>query len=194
MKHITVGSILLVLLLLTGCISTYGQNSGLLQIQDRKKSESKTITIEDLEKVKPIKGDYISVDFYNSLRIPDHHISVFISNLNEKGVQLKLKSEPPTGYKVEWSQSIIDTTFNISFSEYEKAIQLFRKISSSDIINENSNMGLVTDGTSCKIEFGYTTGSVSYFVWSPDYKTTERNLNQFLECFEYLQKLAKKKF
>lgn len=195
MKTIILNSKLLIIFTLVNWIPTYGQNNNLLKIAERDpESASKTVTIEELNKISSYKGDYISLDFIHSLRITNHHITVMISNSNGRDVKLKLHSEPAEGYKEQKKQTIIDTTFNISFADYKKAVKLFKNISSSDIIDENSGGGLVADGTWCKIECGYTTSSISYKVWTPDSNTKERKLNQFLECFEYLQKLSKMKF
>lgn len=195
MKTIILNFKTLIIVTLASWISTYGQNNNLLKITERDpESANKTVTIEELNKISPYKGDYISLDFIHSLQITNHHISVKISNSNGKDVKLKLHSEPAERYKEQKSQTIIDTTFNIPFADYEKAVKLFKNISSSDIIDGNSNGGLVADGTWCKIQFGYTTNSITYSVWTPDSNTKERKLNQFLECFEYLQKLSKMKF
>jgi uncharacterized protein YqgV (UPF0045/DUF77 family) len=197
MKTTTALSILISVFLLNTVI-IFGQtrmNADSKIVLKRKKTNLQdtvktTIDEKTLKELSPYTGEYISLDFYHSLRIPNNHVSIKIENMNGKDVKIRVKSEPVEKYRQKWIHTIIDTTFNVSFSDFSKAVDKFKRVLSSDVCDVSVHDGMGADGTTFKLEYGNTNSSASYRVWTPNYMTEKRKLNKFVDCCETIIKLS----
>jgi hypothetical protein len=149
-----------------------------------------TIDEKTLKELSPYTGEYILLDFFHSLRIPNNHISIKIENMNGIEVKMRVKSEPLEKYRQKWNHTIMDTTFNVSFSDFSKAVDKFKRILSSDVCDVSVHDGMGVDGTTFKLEYGNTNSSASYSVWTPNYMTEKRKLNPFVDCCKTMIKLS----
>jgi hypothetical protein len=149
-----------------------------------------TVDEKNLKGLSPYTGEYISLDFFHSMRIPNNHVLIKIENMNGIDLKMIVKSEPIEKYRQKWIHTVIDTTFNVSFSDFSKAVNTFKKILSSDVCDVSVHDGMGVDGTTFKLEYGNTNSSASYRVWTPNYKTEKRKLNQFVDCCETMIKLS----
>jgi hypothetical protein len=145
--------VLLLLMLFTGLTAnTYGQEHGVYQVK---------------------------FEFYHSLRIPNHHVSVEFQRYGES-ISVHVKSEPMKDQDSKWNDTKLDTTFELTKSDFDKIVEVVAKINCSDIVSGLDFTGL--DGTTCEITYGSYAAGVSYKVWSPDYDTKKRNLEEYLEA------------
>ena len=110
--------------------------------------------------------------------------------MNGIEVKMRVKSEPIEKYRQKWNHTIMDTTFNVSFSDFSKAVDKFKRILSSDVCDVSVHDGMGVDGTTFKLEYGNTNSSASYSVWTPNYMTEKRKLNPFVDCCKTMIKLS----
>ena len=149
----TMVKVCLLIMLFTGLTSeTYGQDHGIYQVK---------------------------FDFYHSLRIPNHHVSVELQRYGDS-IAVHVKSKPMKDQESKWDNTKVDTTFELTKSEFDKIVAVVAKINCSDIVSGLDFTG--HDGTSCEITYGSYAAGISYKVWSPDYDTKKRNLEEYLEA------------
>ncbi len=127
------------------------------------------------------KITYIKFDFWHSLRIPNHTVSIEIIK-RQSEVVVKVKSTPRND-NIKWKYSKVDTSFYISKNKF---IELSMKTSELNKINLNKALVSGKDGTECTIEFGNYGNTISYKFWTPDYNTEQRGLKYFLNLCETL--------
>lgn len=136
----------------------------------------------------PIK--YIRLEFSHSLRIAFNNLEIalmlYYGNKNDN-IKVIAKSTPLYD-DGSFQKSIIDTSFLIDRTEFQKIIGLIKNISANEIFSQET---LGDDGSTCRICFGTHQNYVSYSVWSPDYNTKERRLESFMLAFKTIIELAK---
>ena len=97
-----------------------------------------------------------------------------------------MKSYPLRSDK-KWDHSIIDTSFVV---EKDVFIELANQVIELNKTNLSKALGGGLDGTTCSIEFGSYSSSVTYKFWTPDYKPKERGLAYFLTLCRRLIEIA----
>ena len=149
----TLTKISLLLMLLTSLtIETYGQDHGIY---------------------------YVKFDFYHSRRIPNNHVSVEFQRFGDS-ISVHLISEPMNNQSEEWNETKQDSTFELEKYEFDKIVEVVQKINCTDIAAGLDFTGL--DGTTCKISYGGISTGISYKVWTPDYDTKKRNLEDYMSA------------
>lgn len=120
---------------------------------------------------------HVKFDFYHSRRIPNHHVSVDFQRYGDS-ISVHIVSEPMKNQGEKWKKTKIDSTFELKKTEFDKIVIAVKKISCSDIANGLDFTGF--DGTTCEISYGGISTEISYKVWSPDYDTEKRNLEDYI--------------
>lgn len=88
-----------------------------------------------------------------------------------------------------WMHTKIDTVYTITKKEFDTLKELVYSISVDDI--KKAMIGTGTDGTMCKLGFGDWQNKIIYQVWTPNYNTKERGLDQYMKACEMILKMAK---
>ena len=57
-----------------------------------------TVDEKNLKGLSPYTGEYISLDFFHSMRIPNNHVLIKIENMNGIDLKMIVKSEPIEKY------------------------------------------------------------------------------------------------
>lgn len=125
----------------------------------------------------------VKFDFYHSLRIPNHHVSVEFQRYGDS-ISVHVKSEHMKDQDSKWNDTKLNTTFEMTKSDFDKIVEVVAKINCSDIASGLDSTG--RDGTTCEITYGSYSSGISYKVWSPDYDTKKRNLEEYLEACELI--------
>ncbi len=153
----TVKKILLLLILLTSyTVETFGQDHGIY---------------------------YVKFDFYHSRRIPNHHVSVNFQRYGDS-ISVHVISKPMSNQSDKWNRTKIDSTFVLDKTEFDKIVQAVQKINCADIAAGLDFTGL--DGTVCEISYGGISTGISYTVWTPNYDTKKRNLEDYMEACKFI--------
>jgi hypothetical protein len=149
----TVTKIFLLIIMLTSfTIESFGQNHGIY---------------------------YVKFDFYHSLRIPNYHVSVDFQRYGDS-ISVRIISEPMKNQDEKWNKTKIDSTFELEKSEFDKVVEAVQKINCANIADGLDYSGL--DGTTCEISYGGISTGISYKVWTPDYDTKKRNLEDYMDA------------
>ena len=129
--------------------------------------------------------NFIALEFNHSLRIPNHHITVeIIDRKNE--VAVDIHSEPMNADQ-KWEHTKKDTTVFISKDQFKILRSKTKKLKEIDV-GKACRIG--TDGTSCAIKIGGFGNSITYKFWSPDYSTSKRGLENFVQLVKDILQLA----
>ena len=153
----TLKNIFVLLILLTSfTVETYGQDHGIY---------------------------HVKLDFYHSRRIPNHHVSVNFQRYGDS-ISVHIKSEPMSNQSDKWNKTKIDSTFEINKTEFDKIVKVVQKINCANIADGLDFTGL--DGTTCEISYGGISTGISYTVWTPNYDTKKRNLEDYMEACKFI--------
>ena len=131
---------------------------------------------------------HVKFDFHHSRRIPNHHVSVDFQRYGDS-IMVHVISEPMENQGEQFDKSKIDTVFELEKSEFDKVVETVQKINCSNIAAGLDYSGL--DGTTCKISHGGISTEIAYTVWTPDYETKKRNLEDFMEACKMILKTVK---
>ena len=127
---------------------------------------------------------FVTLEFWHSLRIPNHHIKIELKNIRDE-VSVDVLAESMSDDK-KWNVFNRDTTFTISKEQY--ASILLRSVKLKEIDLEKASIrGL--DGTTCSLKIGHM-NSISYRFWTPNYATKSRGLEDFLNLVEDILRIA----
>ncbi len=130
----------------------------------------------------------ITLNVQQSRRLRYHQVNIEISPSGSEAL-VRVKSKAAC-YDRKCLKSNIDTVYRIRGDAFFKIENAVKKISSSDI-EAAQVKGL--DGVTCRIGFKEDNKSVSYIVWSPNYKTQDRKLKAYLSASQLILKAAKLK-
>jgi hypothetical protein len=117
--------------------------------------------------------------YEHSRRIKNHAVIV---HLGRRGDSCFLQRQTLDMNNSDTSDQPIkssDTSFNIALKDYENLTTKVLAISSQAILKNIDYGGF--DGTSWNISFGGIGGAMSYTVWTPESKTMQRNLVDFVK-------------
>jgi hypothetical protein len=131
---------------------------------------------------------HIKFNYHHSKRIPNHHVSVEFQRLGES-ISVHVVSEPMKGHDSKWDETKINSTYKIDKSEFDKIAAAVERVHCSDITNRLDFTGL--DGSTWELSFGGISTRISYKVWSPDYETEKRNLNEFIKACKLILRMGK---
>ena len=131
---------------------------------------------------------HVKFELYHSRRIPNNHVLVDIQRYGDS-ISVHVISEPMNNQNEKWTKTRIDTTFNLEKIEFDKIVVAVKKINCGDISNGLNFTGL--DGTTCMISYGGISTGISYEVWTPNYDTKKRNLEDYMEACKLILMKAK---
>ena len=131
---------------------------------------------------------HIKFDYYHSMRIPNHHVSVEFQRFGDS-ISVHVVSEPMKGQDIKWGETKIDSTYNLDKSEFDKIVAAVKQVNCSNIIDGLDFTGI--DGSTCGLSFGGISTGISYKVWTPDYDTEKRNLNEFMYACKLILRIVK---
>jgi hypothetical protein len=122
----------------------------------------------------------IKLTYLTSTHNPGHHLIVEIHNTTDDVAVVKC--ELKTLRIIDRNTSPIEkSSFLISSDEFNRLFEKITKIDVYAIMKNNSGFG--TDGTSVTMVVSAPNNSATYYVWSPDYKSAERNTEEFYSIF-----------
>ena len=130
-----------------------------------------------------IESDSIKViafDVQHSLRLYYNHFHVNITS--ETLPKIHVKSDC-----IDKKCSKLDTTYKLSNDDFYKVREAVVKVSSIDIEKAEVNG---TDGVICSIGFRYGRNWKWYRLWSPDYRSKERDTKAYVDACKLIMKTA----
>jgi len=95
-----------------------------------------------------------------------------------------------------WLKRDADTVIKISKGEFNKIEEMLASLSTSKVLKGMNPLdpSVSNDGTIVTLEIAVVSNKISYCIWSPTYKTRERNLEPFLAICKEVLLLSKKNF
>lgn len=129
--------------------------------------------------------DYVKLEINQSRRIPNNKVRIEITK--EKSRHLLHIKSLPMFKNEDWNKTIIDTTFVIKEDAFNIISEEVLKLSKCDFSKSKEN-GL--DGAAYSLEFRFERKEIEYNIWSPDYKTEERGLTNYLKVCKRIIEIA----
>lgn len=133
----------------------------------------------------------IHFEFHHSRRIPYRHIVIEMTQkcMTDSAI-ITIVSSPYDTISNKWNYSKIDTTIEISRNDFENIINSVKQIKNVEIDYNPNILVSQKDGTICIIGYGNSQDYVSFRFWSPDYKTEDRKLQEFLSACKQILTIA----
>jgi hypothetical protein len=121
------------------------------------------------------------------MRIPNYLVEIK-ATIMSKNYVLLVKVNPKNN-DPEWSNTKIDTVYNLTENQFDRLKEMVTSISTTDIAKGIISPG--NDGTTWLLSFGNFQNKITYQFWTIDLNTKERGLERLLETCEYMMILGK---